>query len=82
MHENLPDEDDLQILNESQESWEQYMKNSIRLGEDVHMASVGWGSEIQMFSASKVLNMTRYRTLELIEYCMQLTGEYNFVFQN
>ena len=81
LHENLPDEDAIQVLNESQKSWEQYMKNSICLGEDIHMASVGWGSEIQIFSASKILYMTRYRALELAEYCMQLTGEYNFMFQ-
>lgn len=81
LQNNLHDENAIQALNQSQESWEQYMKNSICLGEDIHMASVGWGSEIQIFSASKILYLTRYRALELAEYCMQLTGEYNFMFQ-
>lgn len=80
--ENLPDKDMVKALTESQENWEQYCKSCISLAEGVHMSSAGWGSEIQIFTASEMLNMKRQRALELAEYCMQLTGEYEFVFQN
>ena len=69
-----------QTLKDSQLDWEKYIHEDVALFNSIYNEAMGNGSVISIFNSKKALLETRYRTLELIECCIIICGEYEFVF--
>ena len=66
----------------AQDLWRKYMIKDLKTAENMHIDTMGIGSEIPILSSHKVLLLIRQRTLELAEYCIMVSGNYDFIFGN
>lgn len=79
LQNNLENEN-YQKLKDSQNNWTEYLKDNNSIFSEIHIKTAGIGSEIPVLSSFKTLSKIRDRSLELIEYCILLEGQYEFVF--
>ncbi len=78
LQENL--DDATNDLEASQTAWETYLQDYISVATEIHIQTAGVGSEIAILNAYQELIATRQRALELIEMCMILCAEYQFLY--
>ena len=67
-------------FNSMQKNWESIEEQEIGFCTQLWHDSNGTGSILPILSSSQVLDRTRYRTLQVIEYCILLDGNYQFKF--
>lgn len=79
LRENLSQET-FSYIEAAQENWQAYMSNEIPTIRGVQTETDGTGTIIYILESEKSLNYTRQRALELIEYCVKVTGTYDFVY--
>ena len=75
--DNLTDEV-LEKLKSQQKSWEEYSSNSTP--SNIYIESYGYGTGMQLQDSAKYLLEVRQRAMELIEYCIMITGDYEFIY--
>lgn len=80
--QNNLDDESFQKLKDSQNNWTEYLKYNNGIFNEIHIKTAGIGSEIPILSSYRTLSKIRDRSFELIEYCILLEGQYEFIFTN
>ena len=81
VYENLQKilkDDSLEILIDSQKSWNKYIKNELDLLYHMYINSTGTGSIISLALTYKEIYFIRSRTFELAHYYYTINGNYMF----